>query len=202
MKPGFLKSFGRTLRARSAWKRPREQYAETGALKLHLGCGNELWPGYVNVDRDPASRADIVADFLEIDRFLAPDTVAEVCMIHSLSYLNLWQARDLFLQLHKLIINGGQLIIELPDIGKCAEKLLRSNGDLSDYLEGVRGFYAFDLGQIAKRIAYSPYAFGWSGWHLQQELEDAGFGNVRQLPPQTHGHPWRDVRVEALKPMA
>ena len=138
-------------------------------------------------------------DFLEIDRFVEPDTVIEVCMIHSLGYLNLWQARHLFRKLHVLMRSGAKLIIELPDVLKCAELIMRADRKLDEYLEGIRGIYAFSLEEVANRDHYKPYAFGWTAWHLQEELQNAGFADLKLLPPQTHGRPWRDIRVEAMK---
>lgn len=169
-------------------------------LKLHLGCGTEHLDGYVNIDNNPHAAADLYMDFLQLQRIFAPESVAEVVMIHSLSYLNLWQARDLFRQLYQLLEPHGKLVIELPDCTKCARRILEAGQSDTDYLEAVRGFYAFDLEQINRREAYKPYAFGWSSWHLKKELEDAGFGDVTLLAPQTHGpRPWRDIRVEAKK---
>ncbi len=171
-------------------------------LKLHLGCGQEKLPGYVNIDGDPDANADLFLDFRRLGRVIRPGVVSEIRSIHSLSYLNLWQARDLFRVFHRLMKAGGRLIIELPDLEKCARKLLEAgaSGRFSpEYLEGVRGLYAFGHDHMAARRDYHPYAFGWSGWHLKQELEEAGFADVAILAPQTHGHPWRDLRIEAVR---
>jgi len=91
------------------------------------------------------------------------------------------------------------LIIELPDITHCARKILEAGQSESEYLKGVRGFYTFDMGQIARREMYTPYPFGWSDWHLKKELEQVGFKEVMLLRPQTHKRTWRDIRIEARK---
>jgi SAM-dependent methyltransferase len=121
-------------------------------------------------------------------------------MIHSLSYLRLWQARDLFAECHHLLQGGGRLVIELPDAGKCMQAALDAQGDPDRYLESIRGLYAFDLDDIARRRAYTPYAFGWSFWHLEGELKRAGFKQISFADPVTHGRRlWRDLRCEATK---
>ena len=79
------------------------------------------------------------------------------------------------------------------------QKLLAARDSNDDYLEGVRGIYAFDLGQIARRDSFATYAFGWSAWHLTEELQQAGFRDIEVGPPQTHGRPWRDIRLQASK---
>lgn len=168
-------------------------------VKLNLGCGPMHLDGYINIDGDVRACADFYMDFCTVGEAFSKESIAEVLMLHSLSYLNLWQARDLFVSIHRLLKPEGRLVIELPDIENCARKLLDSSDQPSEYLEGVRGVYAFDLSQIANKTPITPYAFGWSAWHLRQELVDAGFGSIETHPPQFHGQPWRDIRVEAVK---
>jgi hypothetical protein len=153
----------------------------------------------VNVDADRRANSDVCLDFTEVGAVFSDASVSEVVMIHSLSYLRLWQARDLFKDLKRLMQPGGRLIIEFPDLAKCARMALDSDAQPERYLEAVRGLYAFDLDQIASRAMFTPYAFGWSAWHLKLELEQAGFRNVRVCDPQTHERRlWRDTRLEAI----
>lgn len=169
-------------------------------VRLHLGCGQDYWPGYVNVDMDTASLCDIRMDFTRIGERYPHDSVTEIALIHSLSYLRLWQARDLFTELYRILEPGGRVIFEVPDFAKCAQKALGCEGDLSEYLEAVRGLYAFGMDQIDRREAFTPYAFAWSSWHLKQELEKVGFRQVTVCDPLTHERrAWRDTRLEAVK---
>ncbi len=187
-------------RTRSIFK--HSHYRGESGLRLHLGCGAVRLDGYVNIDADRSARADLFLDFRDVPNFFARRAASEILMIHSIAYLNLWQARDLFSAFRSLLASSGKLVLETPDVERCATLLLEAgkSGHLTpQYLEGARGIFAFDLGQISRRLQFTPYAFGWSGWHLKQELEAAGFTEVRILEAQTH-HPWRDVRVEALNP--
>ena len=179
----------------------RSSVAPDGQVRLHLGCGQDYWPGYINVDSSPTALCDLRLDYTQIAELYPVDSVAEIALIHSLSYLRLWQARDLLASLHRILVPGGRLIIELPDLSKCAQAALeRSEHDLNNYLDAVRGFYAFDLEQIGRKEMFAPYAFGWSGWHLKYELEQIGFREVFLSEPQTHDRrDWRDTRVEATK---
>lgn len=169
-------------------------------IKLHLGCGQDYWPGYVNIDIDPKSKADKIMTYLEIDSVYALDTVEEIVLIHSFNYLYLWDARLFLEKAFKLLKPNGKLIIETVNIEKSAKRMLAgiNSGDFADYLEGIRGIFAFGLDTLQKQERYQPYVFGWSGWHLKQELERAGFGEVDTLSPQTHAV-WRDMRIEASK---
>ncbi len=167
--------------------------------RLNLGCGPMHLDGYINIDADPTACADFYMDFGRVGEAFARESVAEVLMVHSIAYLNLWQARDLFVALHGLIRPGGRLVIETPDIERCARKLLESADRWDDYIEGVRGVYAFDPSQVANKSSITPYAFGWSPWHLEKELRAAKFSDVHLVAPEFHGQPWRDLRVEAIK---
>lgn len=171
-----------------------------GKVRLHLGCGGDYWPGYVNIDLSPNGICDLQMDFTKIGDIYPSDSVTEVALIHSLSYLRLWQARDLFADLYRILEPGGVVVIELPDLVKCARKALECRLSETEYLEAVRGLYAFDMDQIKRKEMFTPYAFGWSSSHLEQELSEAGFCQITISDPKTHGQRlWRDTRIEAIK---
>jgi hypothetical protein len=153
----------------------------------------------VNIDGSADAVSDIRADFLTVDRLFEPASVSEVMMGHSIGYLRLWQARELFRIFHRIMHPDGLLVIETPDAVKCARLLLEAQDDAA-FVEAVRGFYAFDLEQVEKRQLYSPYAFGWTAGLLCRELLQAGFREAVERAPQTHGpRPLRDTRVEATR---
>ena len=52
--------------------------------------------GYINIDADVTACADFYMDFSQVGEAFANESISEVLMVHSVSYLNLWQARDLF----------------------------------------------------------------------------------------------------------
>ncbi|MSM40299.1 MAG: glycosyltransferase [Geobacter sp.] len=171
----------------------------TSGDKLHIGCGQNYLPSHINIDTDKSVRADLYLDAMDIDRVFPPKSLTEILMIHSFNYLNLWQAREFLDKAALLLTDDGTLIIETPDLLKAASKISIEQGrNLGEYLEGVRALHAFDMGQVERHDAITPYACSWSSWHLEQELRRAGFGEISVLPPQTHA-PWRDMRIEAKK---
>lgn len=170
------------------------------SVRLNLGCGGMYLPGWVNVDLDPKSHPDLCCDFQGVRKAFLDSTVDEILMVHSISYLRLWEARAFFRDALALLKPGAKLTLEFPDIAKCAGALINNEGNGPEYLEAVRAIYAFDMTQIQKREPYIPYAFGWSAWHMSEELKAAGFASVCIEDPQTHGpRVWRDVRVVASK---
>jgi len=168
--------------------------------KVNLGCGQQYLEGWVNVDSNPGVTTDLACDFRELPQYFPPGSLAVIQMIHSISYLRYWEAQDFFRGVHTLLQPKGCLILEFPDIEKCARRIRFCHGELGPYLEAVRAIYAFDLDQIRCRESYIPYHFGWSAWHINEELRQAGFSRIRIRQPQTHGPRfWRDTRVEAIK---
>lgn len=156
--------------------------------------------GWVNVDLDPKLRPDLVCGFNEVHTHFSQESVNEILMLHSISYLRLWEARIFFKNMFSLLKKDGILIMEFPDILKCSNMMQSADENLDEYLEGVRGIYAFDLDQIKNKEVYTPYSFGWSAWHLKKELISAGFKHVEVQSPKSHGQrSWRDSRLVARK---
>ncbi len=172
---------------------------DSGGVRLHLGCGADHWPGWVNVDASASSAADVVMDMRALATRFPRASVREVALVHSLQYLRLAEARDLFRALFELLEPGGRVAIECPSAESAARKLLSSEGDPAGWLEGVRALHSFGLDDLAARRAFAPGAFAWSPWHLRLELEGAGFAEVREKPAETHVA-WRDFRMEARRP--
>jgi hypothetical protein len=179
-------------------KQPARFTLPTGPVKLHIGCGMEHWKGYVNIDRDASASPDIQADARDIHKFVTAGTVQEAVMIHCLNYMTLWEAREFFRNMFKLMAPGGVLVIETPDVERLLEKI-RGNArrDLGEHVEGVRGFHAFGLDNLNEQRPYTPNSFSWTSWHLEDELRQAGF-EARTVAAQTHCA-WRDMRIEARK---
>ena len=181
----------------------RRKFVGARNLSLHLGCGDEHLPGWVNIDSSPDARADLHIDVRRLPDYFAPGSVSNVLLVHVLGYLRLWEARKLLRDLHVLIHPGGELVLEQPDLAKCCERVLSlrdvPRDTLGEYLEGVRGIFAFALEQDDAQQPYVPYAFGWTGAHLTYELSVAGFGDISAQPGLMHGYAWRDIRITCRK---
>jgi hypothetical protein len=182
------------------FRRPVTYSQPADAVKLNVGCGAMHLPGWVNIDINPKVNPDICCDLLTVKNHFQPASVDEIMLLHSISYLSLWEARIFFKNALTMLKDGAALIMEFPDIAKCARALLKNDGAADEYLEAVRGIYAFDMNQIKRKQRYVPYAFGWSAWHISVELKAAGFRLINIEEPQTHGpRSWRDVRIVAFK---
>ena len=179
----------------------KNKFNDTSPIKLHLGCGKTHLQGWVNIDVNNFAFADIVCNFMDLRNIYLNDSVSSIKMIHSISYLRLFEARDFFKMCFDLLIHNGTFILEFPDIIKCAKIIIENDKkDNEQYIEGVRGFYAFDLNEVKNKKKYIPYMFGWSAGHIEQELIKIGFSNILISDGEEHNRPWRDTRIEAKKP--
>ena len=178
---------------------PKKQIDINSGIHLNLGCGEQYLQGWVNIDTNENVNADLYSNFFNIDNHFESFSIDTIQMIHSISYLNLWEAELFFKKAFKLLKNEGILILEFPDILKCSRRLLFTN-DVESYIEAIRGIYAFDLNQMENKEKYIPYSFGWSGWHIKKVLIKQGFKKIYINYPETHGRRfWRDSRIVAIK---
>jgi len=140
-------------------------------LKLHLGCGQKVFEGYVNIDY-PAEKhsvmsdiqADVFADILTIK--CNPGTVSEIRLHHVFEHFNRITALAQLYRWSHWLKKNGRLIIETPDLEGMAKTFLKTRD------HGIR------MG-IARHIA-GDQSSPW-GFHLE--------------------HWWPDRYVKTLKPL-
>jgi len=178
------------------------RFVQNQEININIGCGADYQPDCINIDRDPNVRSDISTDYTNIDQLFAPQSIASITLNHSIGYLPIWEAQDFFKKAKRLLKPGGKLVIETPNILKAIEKIQTSvasisNGEIAEYIEGVRAFHAFGVDDMQTKNSYTPYSLSWSPEHIKHELQSAEFSQIKILPPQTHSM-WRDMRVEAV----
>jgi hypothetical protein len=163
-------------------------------LLLHIGCGSDLKPGYVNIDEfNPAAERQIPIQ--ELDYPAASVERIEGYMV--LEHLSLADARA-FLRAAKWMLKpGGSLILEVPDLEKVARLILQFADD-PEYLErgafGLRGIF----GEPRAGMTLGDYhKWGYTPSLARRLLGEAGFTDVVIEDGVSHGYPLRDMRIEA-----
>lgn len=92
------------------------------SIKLNLGCGSDLKPGYVNVDKF-ASHPDIV--LAELPHVPFEDaTVQEVVLSHVLEHFGFKDGEILCREIYRVLEVGGTAHIEVPDLQWCLAQFL------------------------------------------------------------------------------
>lgn len=167
-------------------------------MKLNIGCGGRRIPGYTGIDAVPRPAADIVA---MADNIPLDDGVAdEIMAIHIIEHFYEWEVPTVLQEWKRLLKPGGKLVLEMPDIVKCAKNLVdnvKRGGKHHDQLS-YWGLY----GDPRLKDPFMTHRWGWTFQTLGQVLHDAGFQDITELPTQWHpaGREHRDFRIEAIKP--
>ena len=99
-------------------------------LRLHLGCGTLLLPGYTNVDLY-TEEAEVHADVRSLD--FEPGTAIEIVCHHVLEHLPVRDITPTLRHWYDLLAPGGTIEIGVPDLGLCMEAFLAApNQELKD----------------------------------------------------------------------
>ncbi len=155
-------------------------------IKLHLGCGNHRFDGYVNVDLRKTRATDLVCD---IKRLPYPDhsiEIIETC--HVIEHLPRHDLPKALTEWNRVLISGGRLVIEYPDFDEIVKKYLE--GD-EKYLDGIFGL---------QRFQGDYHLFGYNFKSLRSALEKCGFTKIeRKCPQDYHVKEWPCLRVECIK---
>jgi SAM-dependent methyltransferase len=148
--------------------------------KLHIGCGNNIKPGWINIDL--GDFADIRLDLREPMPF--PDASATVIYSeHFFEHLSFEEGTRFLRESFRVLIPGGLVSIGVPD----AESTLRlyASGDREEWLR-VRHLWHPEW--CNTQMHSVNYVFRQSGEHkyaydfetLVAELKDCGFVNIRR----------------------
>lgn len=173
-------------------------------MRVNFGCGRRVLDGWFNVDAVLSPRAPRAPELLHAVTFkrdgaianplpLADGCADELQALHVVEHVCAWEAPALVGEWRRLLKSGGQLILELPDIEKAAQNLLRGRGDQWC----MWPFY----GDPSHRDPWMTHRWGYTPVTIMDLVAECGFVEIKVLPPQTHGpRPDRDMRVEARKP--
>jgi FkbM family methyltransferase len=104
---------------------------------LNVGCGTRQFPGWANIDINPACNPDIVADWRSLR---LPNAFADIiASIHSWEHVGCGEQP--IRESWRVLKPGGSLIVSVPDLRKLAD--LWKSGEISTqiYLTNVYGPY-------------------------------------------------------------
>lgn len=114
------------------------------AKKLNLGCGNNKLDGFINIDKYDAE-ADMIADVCELP--FENESVDEIVAYQVIEHLPYWKTQvvdkdngfpcqpTFFEECHRVLVPGGTLITECPDIEFIARRIAES-GEV-DYINMI-----------------------------------------------------------------
>jgi GT2 family glycosyltransferase/glycosyltransferase involved in cell wall biosynthesis/predicted SAM-dependent methyltransferase len=143
-------------------------------MKVNLGCGHSYIEGWLNVDANPAVRADVYLDAFEFVQEFGPEA-DELYMGHFLEHLLPASASALLALIGDRLPEGATVSAVVPDMRAI--------------------FAAYDAGEITnaelnERFVYSysqpsPHVWCYDDASLVAVFEDAGFRDVDLIDPLT-----------------
>lgn len=169
------------------------------AVRLNLGCGGKLERDSLNIDIAPVKKPGyeiMQSDLLNID---LPDECADYAQaIHVIEHFYEWDAPVALTEWRRLLKPGAALVLELPNLAKCARNLLMGFEKKKPGQMHMWGIY----GDPRLQNTYMCHKWGYTPQTMTVLLTDCGFVDIRETVPRYHatGRDNRDMRIECRKP--
>ena len=204
-----LVGIGRRAEALRARRFKSKRFADAKAflsgtnfpLKVNVGCGNAPFPGWINLDLDPGTKADILWDVTDGLPF-PDDSCAFLYSEHFLEHIPVREGVRFLSECRRSLQPGGVVRIGMPS----------AQAHISEYHENVWGkqpwLEKYGYGGIKTRAEYINICFrDWGHqWlydleELDRRLREAGFNQIESVGWGESKYPEltkRETRAETL----
>jgi hypothetical protein len=176
-------------------------------MKLNVGAGQFPLKGFVNIDPDPSTPADV---HLDVPPFPYADASAEeVYLGHVFEHFLPFRAKELLAECLRVLIPGGRLGVVVPDTRAIMRRWLDGPATV---VEMPRGSFwdMSDLDQVCGVFLYSVIQPSHHLWSydldtLGRALTRAGFVNLQPIDrfrdPRIQVGAWWGCGWDAFKPV-
>lgn len=160
--------------------------------RLHLACGNNVLPGWLNADFYPEGGA-MFMDFTRRFPFATASFDAAFCE-HSIEHIEKSDAAFMCREVHRVLKSGGRFRVVTPSIEKFAKLALSSESETTrNYLEWFRTWSNDPHASLSDALNAWFFKHGHRHLFTNEELSDllrqTGFQNIRILEPEEYGDP-------------
>ena len=139
-------------------------------VKLNLGCGDQILSGFINTDQINRSGA-VGDDIIFLGKF-KDSTVEMLYASHCLQCIQRSYVFEALRNWYRVLISGGKIIIEVPDIISLMGKYLKGLISIETLTQGVYG--------VDKEGIRQTCCFDYD--YLKKLLEEVGFKDVKRIP--------------------
>jgi len=142
---------------------------------LHIGCGDNYLPGWMNIDTNPDILPDLCADATNLP--FRNNSFEQTCMSHVIEHIPYRTIPATLSGIYRVLKSGGILIIETPDIEGCFRDFLDAPQDRRREL--LSFIFGLDVTGMKHQMLLPEKL-------LIIELEAAGFEVVEIGPGRSH----------------
>lgn len=146
------------------------------SVKLHLGCGDTLIKGFINVDVLNVPAVDIIYDLKNLNCF--KDEIADVIYAsHFLEHFSTDEIPVLLQEMHRVLKPNGELRLSVPDLDKICKLYVVENIDWFTLPHNLW----LGLFYGSQRNRYNFHKTGFNFRWLKFLLECAGFVRIEEV---------------------
>lgn len=136
-------------------------------MRLNLGCGEDIRPGWFNIDLRSDCGADIVQDVTKLP--FDDGEVDEILALDLLEHFPAFRTQDILAEWRRVLRPSGTLTIKVPNLQALCEALLaRTHPDMI-----VRNIYGGH--RWGPDGAWDAHHTGWTPTTICRDLTVAGF---------------------------
>lgn len=153
-------------------------HQERPKRRLHVGCGVQIIPGFVNMDADASiPGVDVTGSVEDLSQF-AESEFDEIYLSHVLEHVPYAQVPRVLAGLHRILSQGGALRISVPDL----DRICRLYVEHIDWFAPPHTPWLGVLygGQVND---YDFHKGGFNFRYLEGLLRASGFASVTEVPP-------------------
>jgi predicted SAM-dependent methyltransferase len=175
-------------------------------LRVNVGCGDYPLPGWLNIDADDQSGADVHWRVPPLP--LEDNSVSEIYAGHFLEHLERPDAADFLDECWRALVSGGTLGIMVPDTREVMRRYVMSEPAPMEWPQGHHRDLR-DLDALCEAIVFSTmqpsrHQWAYDQFTLTRALKAAGFINVvefdRFSDPRVAVGAWYQFGLEAIRP--
>jgi len=146
-------------------------------IKLHVGCGENYFDGWINVDID-SSKADIFHDLAK-PLWFYDNTVDFIYSEHFIEHIGINHAQNMFKEFYRVLKPGGILRIATPDLDYMVEKYTSASWKDQDWIETYNYQWIQTRAEMLN-VCFREWGhqYLYDAEELERRLREVGFGKI------------------------
>jgi radical SAM superfamily enzyme YgiQ (UPF0313 family)/predicted SAM-dependent methyltransferase len=156
-------------------------------LRVEVGPGDLPRKGYIHCDVFAGKNVDYICNAWAIP--FKANTVREIYARHVLEHLTLHEAKRTVKHWYAVLVPGGLLDINVPDIAKHIWQFTQdglsefSDFSVTNFEHALAGFYGW------QKNRYDIHKWGYTSDSLSDLLKEAGFDNIKRIKDKSRSGP-------------